>query len=273
MAAAHEAQEFDLLLGGRRNVQKTTFGRHNAVAAAIPHEIGLAKTGTPSDQCARPARLRAAWIKDTEILRGKMFDTVPSGAEVIQENDVRDVRLFDERLGIDDPRKIGGSHGAIDHWPGDAESGGNDAVLAQMIGCLAGEFLDDALELRELFAREALLEDGRECAALFREERQITLRPANVPCKDHLFPLPPLLSLLYVRCCDYGLYHCLLSRSSRRSDSLGPQLPDGYCGTEALLAALQTSRMGSTSDQAASTLSPRSKSVASPRTQSFKSVA
>ena len=39
------------------------------------------------------------------------------------------------------------------------------------------------------------------------------------------------------------------------------------------LAALQTSRMGSIRDQAASTESPRSNSVASPRRQSLSSVA
>src|SRR5256886_8708886 len=49
-----------------------------------------------------------------------------------------------------------------------------------------------------------------------------------------------LLTLVYVRCCNYGLHQCLPSRSSRRSDSLGPQLPDGYCGTLAVLVALQT---------------------------------
>src|SRR5712692_4280849 len=202
-----------------------------------------------------------------------MLDAVARGAKVIQENNVRDTQLFDEAGGVDDPWKICRSHGAVDHRPGNAKASGNDAFLAQMIGRLAGEFLDDAFELRELLACEALFEDGRERAAFFREKRQITLRPANVACKDHLSPLPRSLSLFYVRCCNYGLYHCLPSRSSRRSDSLGLQLPDGYCGTVALLAALQTSRMGSTSDEAASTLSPRSKSVASPRTQSFKSVA
>src|SRR6266576_2953369 len=171
-----------------------------------------------------------------------------------------------------EPRIFRGSHAAIDHRPGDAEAGGYDAFLAEMFGRLPRELLDDALELRELLACEALLEDGRERAAFFRKERQITLRPANIPCKDQLFPLTRLVSKFYVRCCNYGLYHCLPSRSSRRSDSFGPQFPAGYCGTVALLAALQTSMMGSTSDQAASTLSPRSKSVASPRTQSFKSV-
>src|SRR5258706_6343776 len=67
--------------------------------------------------------------------------------------------------------------------------------------------------------------------------------------------------------------HFLPSRSSKLSASLGPQLPEAYCGTLAVLAALQASRTGSTRDQAASTLSPRSKRVASPRRQSLTRVA
>src|SRR6266403_5627051 len=273
IAAAHEAQQFDLLLGVRSEVGMPAFGRHNAIATAIPHQNRLAKTCTGREQCPRSARLGFTWIEDAEIFRRKMLDTVARGAKVIQENDVRNTQLSDEGSSIDNPRKIRGSNAAIDHRAGNAESSGNDALLAEMIGRLAREFLDDALKLRELLACEALLEDGRKCAAFFRKERQITLRPANVPCKDQLFPLTRPVSKFYVRCCNYGLYHCLPSRSSRRSDSFGPQLPAAYCGTVALLAALQTSMMGSTSDQAASTLSPRSKSVASPRTQSFKSVA
>src|SRR5580704_429227 len=81
--------------------------------------------------------------------------------------------------------------------------------------------------------------------------------------------------LLYLcaRFSGYELNHCRASRSRRASDSRGPQLPAGYCGTLAVFAALHTSKIGSTSDQAASTLSPRSNNVASPRTQSLSSVA
>src|SRR5205085_12075688 len=71
----------------------------------------------------------------------------------------------------------------------------------------------------------------------------------------------------------YGVCHFRPSRSSKASDSFGPQVPDEYFGTEAVLAALQTSRMGSTRDHAASTVSPRSKRVASPRRQSLTRVA
>jgi hypothetical protein len=85
-------------------------------------------------------------------------------------------------------RKIRGPHAAIDHRSGNAEAGGNDALLAQMFGRLAREFLDDALELREFLACEALLEDGRERTAFFREERQITLRPTHVSREDQSSP-------------------------------------------------------------------------------------
>jgi len=129
-----------------------------------------------------------------------VLDTVAGGAEVIQEDNVRDAQLLNESFGVYNPGKIRGPHGAIDHRPGDAEARGNDTLFAEVVGGLAGKFLDDALELRKFLAREALLEDGRECAALFGKERQITLRPANVPCKDHQFPLPWLLALVYVRC-------------------------------------------------------------------------
>src|SRR6266446_4240000 len=96
IAAAHEAQEFDLLLGVRREIGMPAFGRHNAVTAAIPHKKRLAKASARSDQCARPARFWIAWIQDAKILRRKMLDTVARGAEVIQENNVRDIELFDE---------------------------------------------------------------------------------------------------------------------------------------------------------------------------------
>jgi hypothetical protein len=117
-----------------------------------------------------------------------MFEAVPPGTQVVQQDDVRDAEHFNEIRSLHNPRKIGGTHAAIDDGASDAESGSNDAFLPKMISGLAREFLDDALELRELLAREALPEDEREVAAFFREERQIALRPANVACEDQMSP-------------------------------------------------------------------------------------
>src|ERR1700730_10043898 len=58
-----------------------------------------------------------------------------------------------------------------------------------MIGGLAREFFDNQVEPRKFLARKALLEDGSECAAFFRKERQIALRAAYVSRENHLFPL------------------------------------------------------------------------------------
>ncbi len=121
------------------------------------------------------------------------------GPQVVQKNNVWDVEFLGKSLGIHDPGKIGSAHAAVDDRPGDTEAGGHDAFLAQMSSGLMRKFLGDALELRVLFASEALREDGRESAAIFRQERQITLRPANVACKDHRFPLARLLALVYFR--------------------------------------------------------------------------
>src|SRR5229473_167230 len=137
IAAAHEAQQFDLLLGVRGEVGVAAFGRHNAVAAAVPYQNRLAKTSTCGNQCAGSARLGLAWIQDAEIFRRKMLDAVARGAQVIQENDVRDTQLFDEASGVDDPWKICRSHGAVDYRPGNAEAGGDDAFFSEMIGGLA----------------------------------------------------------------------------------------------------------------------------------------
>src|SRR5712692_2220969 len=55
IAAAHEAQEFDLLLGVRGEVGMAAFGGNNAVTAAVPNEKRLAKTGARREQCTGSA--------------------------------------------------------------------------------------------------------------------------------------------------------------------------------------------------------------------------
>ncbi len=117
-----------------------------------------------------------------------MLEAVTPGAQVVQKDDVRDAEHFNEIGSLHNPGKIGGTHAAIDDGAGNAKSGGNDGLAAKMISSLAREFLDDAFELRELLAGEALPEDEREVAAFFGEERQIALRPANVPCEDQMSP-------------------------------------------------------------------------------------
>src|SRR5438046_2558197 len=46
IAAAHEPKQFDLLLGVRREIGMAAFGRHDAVAATVPHKKRLAESST-----------------------------------------------------------------------------------------------------------------------------------------------------------------------------------------------------------------------------------
>src|SRR5882724_5339471 len=189
IAAAHEAEEFDLLLGVRSEIGMASFGGHDAVAPAVPDEDRLTKTGAGSKQCARSAGLRYTRIQNAEILGCKVLEAVAGGSQIIQENDIGDGHFLNERRSVDDPGKIRGSHAAVDNRAGNAKAGGGDAFAAQMIGGLTGEFLDDQVELREFLTRKALLEDRSEGAAFFRKKRQITLRAANVSRKNHQFPV------------------------------------------------------------------------------------
>jgi hypothetical protein len=77
----------------------------------------------------------------------------------------------------------------VDDRTGNAKSCGHDAVRRQVRRCLPGEFLHDQVKVREFFARESLLENGREFAILLCEQREVTLRAAYISRKDHLFPL------------------------------------------------------------------------------------
>src|SRR5882724_1960067 len=68
IAAAHKAEEFDLLLGVRSEIGMASFGGHNAVAPAVPDEDRLTETGAGCKQCACSAGLRYTLIQNAEIL-------------------------------------------------------------------------------------------------------------------------------------------------------------------------------------------------------------
>src|SRR5690348_12780634 len=103
-----------------------------------------------------------------------------------------------------------------------------------MFGSLAGEFLDDQIELRKFLAGKTVTENRREVAVLFGKQGQVAFGAADISSKDHPLPLVLIPSfksvqgILQLWLLLYGLYHRWPSRSSRRSDSRGPQLPDGY---------------------------------------------
>src|SRR5580698_10647217 len=117
-----------------------------------------------------------------------MFEAVAGRAEIIEQQDVGNSKFLDECLRFHHPRKIRCPHAAVDDRAGDVKTRRDDTLAPQMIGSLPRKFLDDQIELREFLAGKSLLEDRNECSALFRKEREIALRAADIASENHLFP-------------------------------------------------------------------------------------
>src|SRR5215472_2803292 len=122
-----------------------------------------------------------------------MFEAATPGAEVIQQDDVRNAKLLHERLGFHEPRKIRGPHAAVDDRAGDPKSSSANFFASEMVHGLAGELFDDQIELRELLARKAMAKNRRELATLFRKQRQIAFGAADISRKNHQLLLERLL--------------------------------------------------------------------------------
>src|SRR2546429_2824856 len=144
-----------------------SFGRHHAVPAGIPKENGLSQTRARGKQRACAAGLGLARIQNAEIFRGKMLEAMPPRAEVIEEHNVRNVQLLDERFGFHDPGEVRGAHAAVDDRTGDAKSGSVNSLAAEMIRSLAGKLLDDQIELRKFLAGKAVAKNRRQVSILF----------------------------------------------------------------------------------------------------------
>ncbi len=167
----------------------TPLRRCDPVALAIPYEKGLAKTRTRGNQCAGSAGFRFSGIQHAKFFRRKVLDAVSCRAKVIQEHNLRNVEFPGKRFRIDDPRKVRGAHSIIHDRAGDPESRSEDTVRGEVRRGLMREFLHNQFKPRELFAREALLENGCELAASLREEREVALGTADIARQNHPFPL------------------------------------------------------------------------------------
>src|SRR5262249_16272065 len=159
IAAEHEAQQFDLLLGVRRKVGVAAFGRHHAVARAVPGQNGLAQAGAGSAERAGTPRPRIAGIEYGEIGRGKILNAVAPRPEVVEQDHVRNVELLREHGSVDGPRKVGGAHAVVNHRAGDAEPGSADFFVAEVRRGDTRELLGNEIELGKILTAEALLEN------------------------------------------------------------------------------------------------------------------
>ena len=169
ITAAHEAQEFDLLVGVGSEIGVATFGRNDAITLPVPDEEGLAETGARSEQGPGATGLRFAWIQNAEVFRGKVLDAVAGSTEVIHEHDLGNIQLRGESAGVYGPGKIGGANSVVNDRASDAEAGGANRGAIEVRLSEPSEFLDNEIKGCKTLAGEALAENGREGTVLFRE--------------------------------------------------------------------------------------------------------
>src|ERR1700737_4579942 len=118
-----------------------------------------------------------------------MFDTVACGTQIVQNNNLFHLQLVDKIFGIHNPRKICSANAIFNYRSGDTKTGSFDALARQGRRGLPQKFLHDEGKLRKFLAGKSLFENKSEVAVCFREQREITLRTADIPSKDHQLPL------------------------------------------------------------------------------------
>jgi len=185
---AHVTEQFDLLLGMRREIRMAAFGGHNAVAGAVPNENGLAQAGAGGEKRARAAVLGLAGIQDAIFFGSEMFNAVAGSAKIVHEHNVGKFQFAGKDGGVHGPWEIGGANAIINDRAGHAKAGGANLFFCEMRRRLKGKLANDQVKLSEVFAREALLEDGSELAAFLGEESKIAFRAAYVTRKNHRMP-------------------------------------------------------------------------------------
>jgi hypothetical protein len=84
-----------------------------------------------------------------------------------------------------------------DHRSGNSEASCFDSLVTEVGRGVAGEFLDDEVELGKILARESLLVDHVEFAIFSGEERKVALGPAHITSQNHrpsegIVPVKPI---------------------------------------------------------------------------------
>src|ERR1700730_9427166 len=118
-----------------------------------------------------------------------MFEAVARCSEVIQNNYLFYFELLDQIFRIHNPRKICRSNAILDYRTGHAKTRSFDALAGKVRSGLPEKLLHDTVKLRKFLACKSLSEDRSEHAVLLGKQREVTLRSAHVPSKDHQCPL------------------------------------------------------------------------------------
>jgi len=114
-----------------------------------------------------------------------MLKAVARRAEIIHQHDGINGQLARQRSRIHNPRKIRRMNAVADHRPGHTKSGRADFLVAKVWRSLAGEFLNDQIELREALAGKPLAKNHFQIAIFLRKKSQIAFCATNVACENH----------------------------------------------------------------------------------------
>ena len=167
-------------------------------------------------------------FRTREFLRREVLDAVSRRSEIIHEHDFFHVQFALENSRIHGPRKIGRAHVIFDHRSGNSKARRHNAIGRQMGRRLPRKFLYDQLKLRELFAREPLLENGRELPALSPRKAQ-----GCTSCRLHLrqgSPFPLFLVRYFAPVC---LCACMLRLWIEPLSAFAFQQSIGFAGAPA----------------------------------------
>ena len=113
------------------------------IAFAVPNKKRFAEASARGEEGARPAGFRFAFVEDEELFWIEVLDAVSPRAEVVEQNNVRNVQLLRKDGSVDGPGKIRGADAIVDDRAGDAESSGEDFFTGEMRRGLSREFLGD----------------------------------------------------------------------------------------------------------------------------------
>src|SRR5262249_23688365 len=164
VAALHEPEKFDLLFGVRSKIGMATFGRHHAIAVAVPHEQRFAEARSGRKQRATPTGFRGALIEHAKLLRVEILDAMAPSTEVVEQNNLFYFQFLGEDSSVNHPREICCPDAIVNNRTRDAEARGQNFFSCKMRGSLTRKLLRDQIELRKILASKALAENAREFA-------------------------------------------------------------------------------------------------------------
>ena len=134
IAAAHEAQQFDLLFGVRRKIGMAAFGGNHADSARRPTPGWPGRDPVPAAISARvpPGSGPCPDSTRRNLRSADIRCCGPVAPRSFSNTTCLHFKFFEQIVGVHRPGQIGGAHAIVDHRAGDAETRGANSVVRQV---------------------------------------------------------------------------------------------------------------------------------------------